>query len=180
MVTQGGVSCKPGDLYNPRMLVGIISDTHGRTEAMAAAMQLLQSQGATYFIHCGDVGSGRVLDYLAGLEAGFVWGNCDWDRSALERYARSIGVPCLGRFGEMVLEDKKLGVFHGDDARLKRKLLAEQRHDYLLQGHTHLAEDRRLGRTRLINPGALHRADPKSVAVLDTTTDRVVFLRVGA
>ena len=55
------------------MLIGILSDTHDRIETMAAAVQLLQSRGAEYFIHCGDVGSPAVLDYLAGQKACFVW-----------------------------------------------------------------------------------------------------------
>ena len=62
------------------MLIGILSDTHDRVEAMAEAMRVLKEAGARYFIHCGDVGSERVLDYLAGEPGGFVFGNTDWDR----------------------------------------------------------------------------------------------------
>ena len=62
---------------------------------------------------------------------------------------------------------------------LKRRLLSEQRHDYLLQGHTHVKQDIRVGRMRIINPGALHRANPKTVALLDTAADAVEFLEIG-
>jgi len=161
------------------MLIGILSDTHDRTEAMAAAVQLLQSRGAEYFMHCGDVGSPAVLDYLAGQKAGFVWGNCDWDRIGLQRYAKSIEIDCFGGFGELELAGKKFALIHGDDAELKRRLLSEQRHDYLLQGHTHVKQDIRVGRMRIINPGALHRANPKTVALLDTAADSVEFLEIG-
>ena len=70
-------------------------------------------------------------------------------------------------------------VIHGDDFALKRKILTDQKHDYLLQGHTHQFEDTRIGRTRIINPGALHRANPKSIVLLDTETDRLEKLIVG-
>ena len=40
-------------------------------------------------------------------------------------------------------------------SRLVRRVLDEQEHDYLLVGHTHVKEDRRVGRVRMINPGAL-------------------------
>ncbi len=60
----------------------------------------------------------------------------------------------------------------------KVRLLSEQKHDYLLQGHTHVRHDERIGKTRVINPGALHRAREKTVALLDTATDRLVFLPV--
>ena len=106
------------------MLIGILSDTHDRTDAMAAAMQLLHSRGAEYFIHCGDVGSSAVLDYLAGQKACFVWGNCDWDRVGLQHYAKSIEIDCFGAFGELELDGKKIAVIHGDDPVLKRRLLA--------------------------------------------------------
>jgi len=161
------------------MLIGILSDTHDRTEAMAAAVQLLQSRGAEYFIHCGDVGSTAVLDYLAGQKAAFVWGNCDWDRLGLQRYAKSIEVDCFGAFGELELDGKRFALIHGDDPALKRRLLSEQKHDYLLQGHTHVRQDLRVGRMRIINPGALHRASPKTVALLDSASDLLEFLEIA-
>jgi putative phosphoesterase len=160
------------------MLIGILSDTHDRTEAMSAAVQLLHSRGAEYFIHCGDVGSPAVLDYLAGHKACFVYGNCDWDRLGLQRYAKSIEIDCFGAFGDLALDGKKLALIHGDDPALKRRLLSEQQHDYLLQGHTHVKQDLRVGKMRIINPGALHRANPKTVALLDTATDSLEFLEI--
>ena len=162
------------------MLIGILSDTHDRVDAMAAGMALLRARGAEFFIHCGDVGSERVLDHLAGVPAAFVFGNTDWDRAALTRYAKSIGVPCHNALADLDLGGKKFAVTHGDDFKLKQRLLTEQRHDYLLQGHTHLRADERVGRTRIINPGALHRAKEKTVALLDTASDRLSFLVVNA
>ncbi|HEV8604704.1 MAG TPA: YfcE family phosphodiesterase [Tepidisphaeraceae bacterium] len=161
------------------MIIGILSDTHDRTDAMAAAVQLLQARGAEYFIHCGDVGSTAVLDSLAGLKGAFVWGNCDWDRTGLQRYAQVIGIDCFGAFGELEVDGRRIAVHHGDDPKLKQRLLSEQRHDYLLQGHTHVRQDVRVGKIRLINPGALHRANPKTVALLDTARDAVEFLEIG-
>jgi len=40
-------------------------------------------------------------------------------------------------------------------------------YDYLFYGHSHVASEHRTGPTRIINPGALHRARPKTFAVLD-------------
>jgi putative phosphoesterase len=162
------------------MLVGILSDTHDRVEAMAAAMELLRGRGAEFFVHCGDVGSERVIDHLAGVPSAFVFGNTDWDRAALARYAESVGVHCRGAFADLDLGGKRFAVIHGDDFKLKQQLLAGQAYDYLLQGHTHARADERVGRTRLINPGALHRAREKTVALLDTATDRLEFLVVAA
>jgi hypothetical protein len=162
-----------------RVLIGIVSDTHDRAETMALAVRMLRERGAEFFIHCGDVGSPRVLDHLAGLAACFVFGNCDWDRAGLKRYAAHIDLACHDAFGDLTLDGKRIAVIHGDDSALKRRLLAEQQHDYLLQGHSHLREDTRIGRMRLINPGALHRANPKTAALLDTGSDELAFLVVA-
>ena len=160
------------------MLIGILSDTHDRVDAMAAAVRVLAGRGAQVYIHCGDVGGERVLDHLAGLTAHFVTGNTDYDRQGLLRYGRSIDVSGHHPMADLTLDGKRFAVLHGDDHRLQKQLLAAQDHDYLLHGHTHLRDDRRVGRTHLINPGALHRAAEKTVALLDTATDRVEFLAV--
>ena len=166
-------------VYPTKMLIGILSDTHDRVETARAAIRILRQREAEYFIHCGDVGGEGVIDQLAGLQAAFVWGNNDWDRPALAKYADSIGVRCCDTFGDFELGGKKFAVIHGDDTRLKRRILDEQRHDYLLQGHTHVRRDERVGRVRVINPGALHRAKPMTVALLNTSTDVLEFIEVG-
>ena len=161
------------------MLLGVLSDTHDRVDATAAAMKVLRQAGAQFFIHCGDVGSERVLDHLAGLPSAFVFGNTDWDRASLARYAQSIGVACHNTFADLDLGGKKVAVTHGDDFRLKQRILSEQRHDFLLLGHTHVRADELVGKTRVINPGALHRAREKTVATLDTDGGELKFLVVG-
>jgi putative phosphoesterase len=162
------------------MLVGILSDTHGRNDAMSIGIKLLRDSGAELFLHCGDIGGQPCIDLLAGLNASFVWGNTDWDRKSLSGYAQSIGVNCMGVTGEIELgDDRRLVMTHGDDARLKRQLLDAQRYDYFLQGHTHVRLDERVGRTRVINPGALHRAAEKTVALLDSGADSVRFIVVA-
>lgn len=160
------------------MLLGILSDTHDRSEAMAEGVRLLREAGATYFIHCGDVGSDTMLDHLAGLPSAFVFGNTDWDRNPLRRYAKSIDVNCWESFGQIELDGKRVAVTHGDDGAIVRRVLDEQQHDYLLVGHSHVAGEKRVGRTRIINPGALHRAAVKSVALLDLTTDALTWIEV--
>lgn len=127
-------------------------------------------------IHCGDVGSESVLDQLAGTPAAFVWGNTDCDRAPLARYAQLLQIRCLDDFGELDLAEKRFAITHGDDLRLVRRIIDQQQHDYLLVGHTHQTSDRREGRVRVINPGALHRASVKTVALLDPRIDRLEFL----
>lgn len=163
----------------PIVLIGILSDTHGRHGIAANAVNLLHRRGAIRFIHCGDVGSPRVLDQLAGLEATFVTGNTDYDRQVLLSYGRRIGLEPCHPMADLTIGDKRIAVLHGDDSRLMHQLLLGQNYDYLLHGHTHIRDDRREGRTRIINPGALHRAAEKTVALLDLNADTVEFLVVA-
>lgn len=162
------------------MIVGILSDTHDRADAAMLGVAALREAGAQFLIHCGDVGSDHVLEHLGGVPAAFVFGNTDWDRRALQRSAGHLGVQCLGDAGELELDGKWFYVCHGDDFRAMRAALDAQRYDYLLHGHSHTRRDDRVGRTRIINPGALHRAREKTVAVLDIARDRLTFLPVNA
>jgi putative phosphoesterase len=160
------------------VIIGILGDTHDRADATAAGVRALRGHGAEFFIHTGDVGSEQVLDQLVGLPGVFVWGNNDWDRLPLARYAQGLGLTCGGDLYQLTLDGKEIAVTHGDDSQAVRQALESQSLDYLFTGHTHLPHDRRSGRTRWINPGALYRARPKTVAALDLATDRLTLLTV--
>jgi putative phosphoesterase len=161
------------------MVIGILSDTHDRPSATAAGLAALREAGATLFIHCGDIGGEEILELLADNHpAVCVWGNTDVDRVELSRYAAKLGIDCRGEFADLEFDGKKIAVTHGDDVRLMQRATGGQQYDYLLHGHTHVARDWRLGRLRIINPGALYRAAKKTVAILDTRTDAVKYLTV--
>jgi predicted phosphodiesterase len=51
--------------------------------------------------------------------------------------------------------------------------------DYLLHGHSHEVRDERVGRTRIINPGALCRAARYTAAILDPDADALEVLEVA-
>lgn len=160
------------------MLVGILSDTHDRIDATAAAVRLLLEAGAEYFLHCGDLGSRRGLEPFRGLAAGFVWGEQDRDRMGLLRYADSLQIQCFGVLGDFVLEDKRVAITHGDDVKLIKRLTREGQHDYLLHGHTPKLRDEIVGRTRIISPGLLHGGSERTAVLLDTTTGKVRVMPV--
>lgn len=164
--------------YTLAVLIGILSDTHDRLEPARAGMNLLAASGAEYYIHCGDVGGEQILDLFTGLPAVLVWGNNDWDRAGLSRYADALGIKVMPSLAEVELDEKQFAVTHGDDGRLVQQLLVQQRHDFLLLGHSHVKADQRHGRVRVINPGALHRTAEKTVALLNTETDELRFLRI--
>jgi putative phosphoesterase len=157
-------------------LLGILSDTHGRTDRARRAIDALLAAGATRIVHLGDVGSESVLDLLAGLPALVVFGNCD-DERALARYADHLGIEVA--HPATIIEVKstsradggaiRLGLTHGHLEGEVARLL-DARVDVLLHGHTHAVRDEQCGPTRILNPGALHRAIRHTALLLDTAT----------
>jgi len=161
------------------MIVGILSDTHGRADMAHLAVRTLLEHKADCLVHCGDVGGIDVLDALAGHPAMFVFGNNDYDKSPLMKHAATLDIACGGTNGKLAFAGKRAVVTHGDDFRLINRLIKEQQIDYLFLGHSHETLDEHRGRIHVINPGALYRASVKTVAVLDTQTDKVKFITVG-
>lgn len=162
------------------MRLGIFSDTHDNRPMTALAVLALRQRGAGFIIHCGDIGSPDLLDCLAGHPAGFVWGNSDPDHPALQRRAKALGIHCFGDFGEIDALGQKLAIIHGDDKARLTSLLQEQCHDYLLCGHAHVWRDERIGRTRIINPGALlATAKEKTCALLDLQDGALERITIG-
>jgi uncharacterized protein len=162
------------------VIVGILSDTHGRVAATKAALAALRDAGAEYFIHCGDVGGEEIFDLMAGMPLSFVWGNTDFEREKLKGYAELLGLKCHGDLAELELGGRRIAVTHGDQAEIVRKIGKEKRQQYLLYGHTHVARDQTMGGLRYVNPGAVHRSPRPSVAVLETRTDTVRFIPVSS
>jgi predicted phosphodiesterase len=108
-----------------------------------------------------------------------VFGNHDADSvPALRSAADEYGAVCLGWGGTVQLAGKWVGVVHGHMTTDLRRVLAVQP-DYLLSGHSHVAGDHVVGSVRRINPGALHRADEFTAAVLEVTTGELQLLRVA-
>ena len=160
------------------MKIGILSDTHDQVDRTSKAVALLVEAGAEVLVHCGDITNRAIVHECSGLPSYFVFGNNDYDHNALGRAIREVNAVSLGRGGEVTLGGRRIAVVHGDSGREVRRL-AELNPDYLLSGHTHKAADERRGSTRWINPGALTRANPWSVAVLDLETDVLEFLTIN-
>jgi uncharacterized protein len=160
------------------MLLGILSDSHGRADATRAAVNALVQRRATTLIHLGDICDENVLDELIGHEARIVFGNCDWEIHGLTRYAEVVGVKVDHPMGTIEIAGKTIAFTHGHLANLMEQALAAGV-DYLLHGHTHEVRDERIGRTRVINPGALHRAKRYTVALLDPVGDRLEIVDIG-
>lgn len=173
------------------MILGILSDTHGRQQRTARAIRILRGLGAEAFVHCGDIGGVDVLAEFAGLRTWFVWGNIDVLDPTLARYAESLGLQPPEEIPTRIeLGGRSLAVYHGHEPHFTRLLRQIERcdfgaftglvngADYVLYGHTHTAADARFEGVRMINPGALQRVAVHTVATLDLARDELAFWEV--
>jgi putative phosphoesterase len=155
------------------MRIGVVSDTHGNHRMVSCALAELRERGITTVLHCGDIDDPYTVEMFRGFTTHFVFGNCDLDRAALRAAMADIGATLHEHFGSIELEGVKLAFTHGDNQRLMRDVERSEYYDFLFYGHTHQAEEHRCGPTRVINPGALHRARPKTFVVLDLDSREV-------
>lgn len=159
------------------MKIGILSDTHDQWERTRTAVALLKAEGASALFHCGDLTRSNIVTACSSLPCYFVFGNNDLFHMNEIRLAISEtpGAVCLEWGGEVQLHDKRIALTHSHDLQELKRMLA-LRPDYLLTGHSHIADDTRDGATRRINPGALHRARTYSIALLNLVDDSLRFL----
>jgi hypothetical protein len=160
------------------MKLGILSDTHDQLERTRTAVAMLREAGAEGLIHCGDWTTPEMISVCAQLPLWFVFGNNDADEvPALEAAATQAGATCLGWSGFIELAGRRIGVAHGH-MRYDMRHITSQRPDYGFFGHSHIATDVRENGIRWINPGALHRADEYTVALLDLSTDDLQWFKI--
>ncbi len=167
------------------MLIGIISDTHGKTKRLAKAMRLLEERGVDVLVHCGDIVSPKCVEQLAKWSGDvyLVAGNMDRPHlDEIERIAEENNIHFARNFITVPLEnDTYLAATHGHLETLMVEWLEHERFEYVCHGHTHCRRDERFGTTRVLNPGALNNPkDPKhhTIIILDTEFDTVEEIEV--
>ena len=149
------------------MRIGVLSDTHAHVKSTQAAVRLLESLDIEAVLHCGDICSAEIPPLLAAWPAHFVFGNCDHDLEHLRRAIKEAGMSCHGQFGDLALGGRRIALLHSHDARMFRRVTTCGDYDLVCYGHTHAAEQHRQGRTLVLNPGALYRATPHTIAIVD-------------
>ena len=163
------------------MKVGIVSDSHGKADRLRRALEELIRRGAEKVVHCGDVGSADCVEVLAGcgVEAYAVAGNMDRRPEELAQRARQLGVHfSLDTILVPIGEGDYLAATHGNDAAALSQLITAGRYRYVCHGHTHRRRDERCRGVHVINPGALHHTHSPTVALLETSSGTVEFVRV--
>ncbi len=162
------------------MLIGILADTHDELRRTEHAVDVLRNSGAELLVHCGDLIGPDIVRACSVLPLYFALGNHDCDMvRELEAAAADHGTTCLNWGGEFTASNKTIAVVHGH-LTMDLQPLLDANPDYLLSGHSHATHDFRVGNTRRINPGALHRAHTFTVATLDLASDDLQFITIDS
>jgi uncharacterized protein len=149
------------------MRVGVISDTHGQVEFTRPAVRMFESLDVQRVFHCGDIGSPEIVELFAQWPTDFVFGNCDTDHKRMRAVIQRAGQTCHDEFGDFRVEDVRIALLHSHERRRFAACVGSGRYQVVCYGHTHVAAIEDRGETLLVNPGAVYRANPHSVAVLE-------------
>ena len=148
------------------MRVGIVSDTHGHVALTRNAVRMFESLEVEHVLHCGDIGSTDIEALFTQWPTDIVFGNSDTEQKPLRAAIKAAGLTCQGEFGDFELEGSRIALVHSHDRRRFAGAVGSGRYDIVCYGHTHVAEIAQREDTLLINPGAVFRANPHTVALL--------------
>lgn len=169
-------------LLGSPMRIGILSDTHNHIENTRRALQIFRDHEVERLIHCGDITTTQVVELFEGWSVTFVFGNMDRSHADLMMLAKElIGVGSMGyTYTAELGNGVRIAACHGDDLGILNEFIHSGIYQYVFHGHSHSRRDRTFGSTRVICPGALggREREPRSVCVLDTSTDVATFVEV--
>lgn len=171
------------------MRIALIADTHDNEDRTRAALELLADRGVEALLHMGDLTSPWMVDLLCGevaaalgtdVEVWAVRGNIDRDARGIEKAAaaRDDVAFHFDVVHDLELGGSRIGMAHGDDATRVESMIHSGAFDLVCHGHTHAFRDERVGETRVVNPGAVHRAPTPSVCVYETADDRLERIEI--
>jgi predicted phosphodiesterase len=163
------------------MKVGIVSDTQNNYEGLKQLLDRFLVGGARWLFHCGGLGSARMVDLLKPWQLYIVAGERERDRAAIELALQKARLQSsLSTQLTATVAGHRIGLLRGDDMALVNQWARSEQFEYIFHGHTLLRRDVRIGKTRVINPGALGgpRHQTRSGFVLDLDTGEIRLIEI--
>ena len=156
-------------------LLGLVSDTHDNLALARHAAAFFRDRSPDLVLHLGDICTAATVGVFADLPVRFLRGNNDVDGGVPDALAAA-GLPPLADEWTGTVGGVRLAATHGHRAHLVHRHLGQA--DLLLHGHTHRRREERVGRTLVVNPGALHRCARKTIALVRLDEGRVDYFEV--
>jgi len=158
------------------MLIGIISDSHDNIWNLSKVLERLKALKVEVLIHCGDFSAPFVLKDLdiLGIPVHGVFGNVDADHFEMAKlsFTQLKNITLHGDTAELNLGNLKIAVNHYP--KIAEALAQSGSYDVVIYGHTHIVDNRTIGKCILINPGeVMGRKGTVTFATLDTENRNV-------
>ncbi len=136
------------------MKIGLISDTHDDIESIDEAVKIINDREPVVVLHAGDLISPFSAMRFKALKPPLkaVYGNNDGERSGLRSKLIELG-GSIDDFLELMLDGKRIALYHGTLNSVLSSLLSSGRYDAVVSGHTHQVFSRWNGGTLHLNPG---------------------------
>ena len=161
------------------MKIGIISDTHDNIRNIMRAIKEFIDKNVDVVIHAGDIISPIAVESFADVKLVAVLGINDTDVSGLTAAFNKIHGELAGEILERVYDGVNFAVYHGTNLAKREQLMKSGKYDVFIYGHTHRKEDRKIGSTRVINPGTAKGWFAglfATIAVFDTSSRNLEFI----
>jgi len=163
------------------MIIAVLSDTHDNRTAIRKTIELARARGAEEILHCGDMTSASSVALFRGWTLQYASGNMDRDGGEIRAAVDRLGTgSSSGREIELKRDGLSVALMHGHRADRLSAAILSGNYDFVFHGHTHRRRDERIGRTRVVNPGALGSAATESYSfcVLDTASKEIEFIEL--
>ncbi len=167
------------------MLAGLVSDTHDNVKNARKIAALFMEHGVEVVFHMGDVVAPFTLKIFTEFPFHAVFGNNDGEKILLKTVAEDAGSIITDGPLEVQVGGRKFLLVHGWGSveRTKRMVYSMAKSgdfNYVLYGHTHKRDLKRIGKTMVINPGeACGCLNARgSAALLDISSGEVEFLDI--
>ncbi len=155
------------------MKIGIISDSHDHIDNIARSIEMFRKSGVAYVLHLGDYVNPNSVRAFQGIQLKGIFGNNDGDKFRLMNAFKDISGEMKGEFYAFEEEGLKFACYHGTESPITEALIECGTYDVVLYGHTHAREDRRKGKTLVLNPGTSHGfGNRASIMIFDTQTGK--------
>ena len=136
------------------MIIGVVGDTHNRTDNVEKIIEIFNSNKVTYVFHTGDITQAKTLKRFSRLNCPLfvVYGNNDLEEKGLEEISQEKGFELHKPPFIIEKGGKTIAIFHEPDD-IEEIINRDFSLDLILHGHTHRYRNEIIKGVRVFNPG---------------------------
>jgi uncharacterized protein len=138
------------------MKIGVVADTNDNQDGLKQLLDRFLVGGMQWLLHCGGLGSASLVELLKPWQVHMVAGEREPNRQAIELALKKARLQAfLPTEMKLTLEGVRIGLCRNDAMNVVNQWIRSGQFDYIFHGFTLRRSDRSVGKTRIINPGAL-------------------------